>query len=327
MEARLYAEDPDKGFLPSIGRLDHFLLPEEHVRIDTGVEEGGEVSQFYDPMIAKLIAQGETREEAAGILADACREVEVWPVRTNAAFLARCLDHADFISGDIDTGFIGAREDVLIKQAPSQDAILAAIALAAEDAAVQVGLPAEGDRQSPWQATPDGIYGFRLNGAPQTTHRLDLDGQRIEGRAQPLFPGEWRWLVSANDLLEEVAVLHEQVIVGERRALNFVRTENGAVIFEHGAAMEVREIDTGGSKNGGAVSDGALVAPMPGKIVAVSAKPGDTVKKGATVVVLEAMKMEQALVAPFDGVVAAVPVEVGQQVVEGALLAKVDAAT
>ena len=110
MEARLYAEDPDNGFLPSIGRLDHFQLPDD-LRVDTGVEQGGEVSQYYDPMIAKLIVHEDTREAAAARLADACCEVEVWPVRTNAAFLARCLDHPRFVAGDVDTGFIGAEED------------------------------------------------------------------------------------------------------------------------------------------------------------------------------------------------------------------------
>ncbi|MCA3698372.1 MAG: ATP-grasp domain-containing protein, partial [Brevundimonas sp.] len=112
MEARLYAEDPANGFLPSIGRLDHFVLP-EGVRVDTGVEQGGEVSQFYDPMIAKLIVHADTREAAAARLAETCGSVEVWPVRTNAGFLVRCLEHPRFVMGDVDTGFIGAEEGAL----------------------------------------------------------------------------------------------------------------------------------------------------------------------------------------------------------------------
>lgn len=111
MEARLYAEDPANGFLPSIGKLEHFVLPDD-IRVDTGVYEGGEVSQFYDPMIAKLIVHETSREAAAARLADACGEVEVWPVRTNAGFLVRCLEHPSFVSGDVDTGFI-AREEGL----------------------------------------------------------------------------------------------------------------------------------------------------------------------------------------------------------------------
>ncbi|HEY3813417.1 MAG TPA: acetyl/propionyl/methylcrotonyl-CoA carboxylase subunit alpha [Caulobacteraceae bacterium] len=326
MEARLYAEDPAKGFLPSIGPLDHFVLPEDEIRVDTGVEEGSEVSQFYDPMIAKLIARGDTREEAAETLAEACRAVEVWPVRTNAAFLARCLSHPDFIAGDVDTGFIPSRLDDLTATHLSPDATVAALALAAEDAAADLGLPSDSDRMSPWQATPDGLYGFRLNAPERTTHRVELAGEALEGDASPMAPGEWRWRVGEGDDAEDALVLHEQVLVGERRALNFIRTEDGAVLFDDGAALELRESEIAGhADTGAAVSDGSLRAPMPGKIVAVQAKPGDTVEKGRPLVVLEAMKMEHALTAPFDGVVAEVPVKVGDQVTEGTLLAKVDA--
>ncbi|HEX8661830.1 MAG TPA: biotin carboxylase N-terminal domain-containing protein, partial [Brevundimonas sp.] len=109
MEARLYAEDPANGFLPSIGKLEHFDLPgpdrahrSVDVRVDTGVEEGGEVSQFYDPMIAKLIVHADSREEAARRLADVCGQVEVWPVKANAGFLKRCLEHPRFVAGDVD---------------------------------------------------------------------------------------------------------------------------------------------------------------------------------------------------------------------------------
>jgi propionyl-CoA carboxylase alpha chain/3-methylcrotonyl-CoA carboxylase alpha subunit len=324
MEARLYAEDPAKGFLPSIGPLAHFRLPEDDVRVDTGVEEGGEVSQFYDPLIAKLIAHGDTREAAAAQLAEACRAVEVWPVRTNAAFLARCLDHADFVAGEVDTAFIPDRLEQLIAPRPSPDLAVAALALAAEDAAAGLGLPQAGDRFSPWQATPDGLYGFRLNGPARTSHRVEVDGETITGEARPYLPGEWRWLVGVDGRLEEAVVQNEQVVVGERRALGFVRTPDGAVVFDEGAAITVREVaGQGGAAAGGAVSDGTLRAPMPGRIVAVQAEAGATVVKGSPLVVLEAMKMEHALIAPFDGVVSELPVKVGDQVVEGALLARV----
>jgi 3-methylcrotonyl-CoA carboxylase alpha subunit len=329
MEARLYAEDPAKGFLPSIGPLEHFRMPEE-IRVDTGVEEGGEVSQFYDPMIAKLIARGDTREEAAAALADACREVEVWPVRTNAAFLARCLDHPDFVAGDIDTGFIPARQEQLVSAPPSADAFVAALALAAEDAASALGLPADSDRLSPWQATPDGLYGFRLNAPISTHHRVEVDGETILGGARPLVEGEWRWLVELRDEVsgvgrfEEASIQYEQVLVGERRVLNFVRTDGGVVLFDDGAAIAVRESEIAGPAGGAAAeSDGSIRSPMPGKIVAVQVSAGQTVEKGKPMVVLEAMKMEHALSAPFDGVVAELNAKVGDQVSDGALLVKV----
>ena len=326
MEARLYAEDPAKGFLPSIGPLEHFRLPEDMVRVDTGVEEGGEVSQFYDPMIAKLIASGDTREDAALILAAACREVEVWPVRTNAAFLARCLEHPDFLSGDVDTGFIPGRQDELVPAKPSSDAFVAALALAAEDAAAAMGMPSEGDRLSPWQATPDGLYGFRLNAGSSTHHRVEVAGETVVGGARPLAEGEWRWLVEHEGRFEQASVQFEQVLVGERRALSFVRSEDGVVLFDDGAAVEVRESEIAGASAGGAaVSDGSIRSPMPGKIVAVQVTAGQSVEKGRPLVVLEAMKMEHALAAPFDGVVAELNAKVGDQVVDGAVLAKVQA--
>ncbi|HYE44097.1 MAG TPA: biotin carboxylase N-terminal domain-containing protein, partial [Caulobacteraceae bacterium] len=327
MEARLYAEDPAKGFLPSIGPLDHFRLPEgESVRVDTGVEEGGEVSQYYDPMIAKLIVHAETREEAAAELAAACREVEVWPVRTNAAFLARCAGHADFVDGDVDTGFIPARLESLVPAAHSPDVVIAALALAAQDAAAKLGLPADGDRLSPWQATPEGLYGFRLNAEPFIEHRVEVGGETVRGRVRPLNAGEWRWVIEHEGRFEDASIQHEMVIVGERRALNFVRSDYGVVLFDEGAAIEVRESELAGSGVVEAAASGSLTAPMPGRIVAVQAKAGDTVAKGAPLLVMEAMKMEHAMTAPFDGVVAELPVAPGDQVVEGALLVKVEAA-
>ena len=132
MEARLYAEDPANGFLPSIGRLEHFVMPDD-VRVDTGVEQGGEVSQFYDPMIAKLIVHEDTREAAAARLAEAAGEVEVWPVKVNAGFLKRCLEHPRFVAGDVDTGFIAA-EEAALQPRPSDEATLAALTLIAEGA-------------------------------------------------------------------------------------------------------------------------------------------------------------------------------------------------
>ena len=166
LEARLYAENPASGFLPSIGMLEHFRLPGD-IRVDSAVEEGDEVSPFYDPMIAKLIAHAPTREGASDRLAQACAEVEVWPVKTSAGFLARCLDHPSFIAGDVDTGFIGAHQDALAQpQGPSDDALAVAAAAALGD---QEG-PA-----SPWRD----LTGFRLNAAPETRVRLFLDGEPI----------------------------------------------------------------------------------------------------------------------------------------------------
>jgi acetyl-CoA carboxylase biotin carboxylase subunit len=160
VEARLYAEDPNGGFLPSIGRLDHFRLP-VGVRVDTGVEAGGEVTPYYDPMIAKLIAHGSDRAEAIARLAEACRQVEAWPVRTNATFLARCVGEPDFAGGEVDTGFIDRKLDALTARRPPSPAALSSAAHARLD----------GDASDLWKA----LRGFRLNAPASTSVRL-FDG-------------------------------------------------------------------------------------------------------------------------------------------------------
>jgi acetyl/propionyl-CoA carboxylase alpha subunit len=330
MEARLYAEDPANGFLPSIGRLDHFVLP-DGVRVDTGVERGGEVSQFYDPMIAKLIVHAETREAAAEGLAEACGSVEVWPVRTNAGFLVRCLEHPRFVVGDVDTGFIGAEEGALTVGAAEHRIAMAAFGAHAEDGTIPEWsgqMP-----QSPWAGWSQGLYGFRLNRAPGAGLHLFRRGEALSAvvNAPPLSRGktEETFVVRMGG---ETATYQSQIGPGSRTTvtvdgqsgLSLYVTDDQVVIFEDGdAAVFERHAPRTGAA--GAASDGSLRAPMPGKIVATPAKAGDAVTKGQPVVVLEAMKMEHALVAPFDGVVGEVGVSVGDQVAADAVLAVVEA--
>jgi 3-methylcrotonyl-CoA carboxylase alpha subunit len=286
MEARLYAEDPANGFLPSIGRLEHFVMP-DGIRVDTGVEQGGEVSQFYDPMIAKLIVHEDTREAAAARLAEAAGEVEVWPVKTNAGFLKRCLDHPRFVTGDVDTGFIAAEEGTLSAPEPSKTVINNASDLLWRSRSVN---PADS-----WD-TEYGAVGFRLNAPSVTEHIFFINGAAHQG-----------------GYLNGRPVVHYGPEI-----------DGGFVVFYQGDAYEVsRRAPRSGAA--GAISDGSLRAPMPGKVVAAPVKAGDVVAKGQPVVVLEAMKMEHALTAPFDGVVEHVAA-VGDQVVEAAVLAVVKAA-
>ena len=274
MEARLYAENPSTGFLPSIGPLDRLRFP-AGVRVDSGVEEGGEVTPFYDPMIAKLIVHGATRVEAAAKLAAAARGTQVWPVRTNAAFLARAAVHPDFVNGRVDTGFIERHNALLIPPTEPSQAVLAAAAAAI--------LPAEtGD---PW----DSVRGFRANASPEVTVEVEVAGKP--------------YLVAPmNDPSAEIA---------------------DGVLFLDGEAWQfgARQADHGG---GGGAGDGAILSPMPGRIIAVLIEAGQTVVKGQRLLVLEAMKMEQALHAPFNGTVAELKVSEGVQVPEGTLLVRID---
>ena len=281
MEARIYAENPATGFLPSTGRLDRLRFP-AGVRIDSGVEEGGEVSPFYDPMIAKLIVHAASRREAAARLAQAAGGVEAWPVRTNAAFLASAAAHPDFTGGRIDTGFIERHLDALVAGTEPSEAI--------RQAAARAMLPT--DARDPWGAGS----GFRVNAAPCRLIELEIAGKpclvEVDGSA-------------AAGRVERVG--------GER------------ILFLGGEAWPFGppRVDHAG---GGAVGDGAILAPMPGRVIAVAVEEGATVTKGQRLVVLEAMMMEQALLAPFAGVGAELTASAGAQVAEGVLLARIEMA-
>ena len=333
MEARLYAEDPAKGFLPSIGPLEHFRLPDddEGVRVDTGVEEGGEVSQHYDPMIAKLIVHGEDREAAAAGLADACSRVEVWPVRTNAGFLVRCLDHPDFLSGEVDTGFIPAREAELTT--PENTALATAAALGVE-AIEATWRKAPGEDPftpaSPWNGDGSGLFGFRLNASRRSEVRLDGPDGVVAASTAPApgghpMDGDLMLTLSGRDFAVGDASAASVMVDGDE--VTVIQRGEARVAFVDGDAFVFRTPNFAGAAAAGAASDGALRAPMPGKIVAVQAKAGDAVSLGQPIVVLEAMKMEHALTAPFDGVLADLPAKVGDQVTDGAVLARVEAAS
>ncbi len=275
IEARLYAEDPAAGFLPSIGTLEHLRLSED-LRIDTGVEEGGEVSPFYDPMIAKIIASGEDRDEAIAALLDGINDTEVWPVRTNAGFLGRLLVHPDFIAGKVDTGLIAREGDALVTP-PAPDA----------EELQEVAAALCGSAGSdPWSAA----VGLRLNAPPRAQARLlDDSGQvHVVDLRQ----------IEADEPSREVLLLDS----GFARRYTLERVEGG---LHHSAA------------------DGAILSPMPGKIIAVDVSEGQHVTKGQKLLTLEAMKMEHTLTAPFDGTVVELNATPGGQVQVEALLARI----
>ena len=298
MEARLYAEDPRTGFLPSTGRLNEFHLDDQVARIDTGVMRGSEISPFYDPMIAKIICKGTSRDEACDRLAFSCDAVLTWPVRNNAGFLAALLRHPDFVGGDIDTGFIARHDQTLLVGSEPSDALI-------DTAAINIFLAGGGSRGAfdpkddeaagdPWRD----LLGMRLNRTPDRSIRMLVDGQSAVGRTDGKKLG----------------------------ACSLVwQTDQGVLLVDRGWPHEFTVERTDGGL-GGAASDGAILAPMPGKVIAVDVAAGDTVTKGQKLLVLEAMKMEHALTAPFDGTVAELTVAVGAQVQVEALLVRVEKA-
>jgi propionyl-CoA carboxylase alpha chain/3-methylcrotonyl-CoA carboxylase alpha subunit len=314
MEARLYAEDPANGFLPSVGPLARFHLPAE-VRVDASAGEGDQVSPYYDPMLAKLISHEATREAAAASLADACAEVRAWPVRTNAWLLSRCLRDEGFAAGDVDTGFIEARLEVLAaRPRPDRPARIAAAAAFALDAA-------SGPGADPWTR---GLGAFRLNRPPGAPLRLYGDGEAVDVIVTSLAAGEMTGRLSEEPFAVRRAGDGAFAVDGD---VVFVDDgERGEKIaFRGGAAFSFRLADAAAVSSAEA-SDGAIRAPMPGRIAAVEAKVGDTVRSDQILVTLEAMKMEHALKAPFDGVVIEVAVSEGDQVAEGIVAVRLEPA-
>jgi len=303
IEARLYAEDPAKGFLPSVGRLRHLMLPEQQVRVETGVVEGDEVSPFYDPMIAKLVATGPDRAAAISTLRHACAVTAVWPVKTNAAFLLACLNDPVFRAGEMTTALIAQRGDELLPVATPSEAIrdtaAKAILVQAAGAAVfQIGdtLADEEDlRSRPWTGT----MGFRLNSAPHRRVRFELNGEATEAAVESAFAPLNAWVESSGATL----------LIGQ----------NDGRVF----AARLNEPRGTGTTHG--LHDGEIEAPMPGKVTAVEVSQGGKVAKGQRLLTLEAMKMEHALTAPFDGMVVELNAKPGAQVTEGQLLVKVEA--
>jgi acetyl/propionyl-CoA carboxylase alpha subunit len=292
VEARLYAEDPAHGFLPSAGALDRLELPDT-VRVDSGFEEGDVIPTAYDPMIAKLIAHGDDRSTALTALQTACGRVIAWPVRTNAGFLHRLLGLPHVVGGNVETGLIGEAGSALLAPPPPSIGVLHSAALAWLDAhPFPEGL-------DPWIA----LTGFRVNASARRVVRLECAGRRYDVDIDASPEGEA--LSGTSGLTPEHG--------------------GNLVVFADGDAYDFTAPGAMGAGNAG-IADGAVLSPMPGRIVAVTAEAGGTVTKGAPLVTLEAMKMEHVLTAPFDGTVAEVTVEVGQQVSEGVLLARLEAA-
>jgi 3-methylcrotonyl-CoA carboxylase alpha subunit len=287
IEARLYAEDPAKGFLPSTGRLDVLHLPSS-ARIETGVDEGAEVSPFYDPMIAKVVVRAQNRGDALAALSAACRATAVWPVKHNAWFLARLAETPWFVEGRMTTASI----EQYIAQLSAEPKPSAELLAAAASDAFFAHIPRDGTRRA------QGLSGLRLNATRHCSVALSFNGDRV---TVPLDFG------TADQF--------------RGRPTSQWASEH-SVYFENGAAFHLppyREVRSASAS----AHDGDILAPMPGKVIALDVAEGQPVEAGQRLMVLEAMKMEHALTAPFAGTVADLSARVGSQVQVEALLARV----
>ncbi|MDK3072371.1 acetyl/propionyl/methylcrotonyl-CoA carboxylase subunit alpha [Sedimentitalea sp. JM2-8] len=302
-EARLYAEDVPKGFLPATGTLTHLSFP-QGCRADSGVRAGDAISPWYDPMISKVIVHGPTRSVALSRLDRALSGTQVAGTVTNLAFLGALARHDGFAAGDVDTGLIGRDLDKLVTPAEPAPRIKVAAGMAALNV-IETGWDSG---FTLWQPLVRGVS-LAWQGAP---FELNL---RAEG------PDRQRWTVDGSEVLAERVAGVWQV---EGLALPEIAVAGSTVtVFDdYGLAFDI--VDPL-ARAAGATGDGNLIeAPMPGLVKAVLARPGQEVAQGDRLAVLEAMKMEHALLAARDGVVAEVLVSDGEQVEAGSALVRLE---
>jgi 3-methylcrotonyl-CoA carboxylase alpha subunit len=325
IEARVYAEDPARGFLPAIGRLEHLQEPATsgHVRVDTGVREGDEIGVHYDPMIAKLICWDTDRDSALRRLRQALADYQVAGLATNLQFLSAVVSHRAFAlahrePGLLDTGLIERYQaELLPAQEPVDDEVLA---IAALDQCLRVVQAAQehastsSDPGSPWH----GASGWRLN---QDNHHVL--GFVDAGRTVPVtahyrphgylldLPDGSRSVSGEVDADGAIAV----EIDGARMLAQVVRRGTELTVFARGRSHRLELAVTDATHEAG--DEGSLVSPMPGSVIDVLVKVGDSVVKGAPLMLIEAMKMEHTIAAPADGVVKEVFFAKGDQVREG----------
>jgi 3-methylcrotonyl-CoA carboxylase alpha subunit len=308
IEARVYAEDPEHGFLPATGPIVGLDLPAD-VRVESGVEAGGEVTPFYDPMIAKLIAHAPTREAALHRMANALDHTRVAGVRSNVAFLGVLCRAPEFREGKVDTGFIDRNLTALgaVPHDPDRAAAaLGVVRLLEGDEAAAPPAEESAEANSPWAAHD----GFQLCGARSIAVPILIDG---EGADATVTYGQ-----------DGMSV----VIDGAAPAADakVFAADEEVYVLRHGRQTRVRLKDVSAAAAEAGGGDGAIKAPMHGKVLELFVGAGDAVAGGQRLAVIEAMKMEHTLRAPFAGVVADVAVGAGVQVVEGAKIMLIERA-
>ena len=343
IEARIYAENPEKGFLPSIGRLTHLHTPAAvafvlgasastapaPVRIDSGVRAGDVISPFYDPMIAKLIVWGPDRNAALAQMADALAQYQVVGLSTNIAFLQRLIGSAAFSTADLDTGLIERHHDVLFPAPAPVSLPMLALACAAVLGSERAAA-ATTDAANPWAAHS----GWRMHAQLQRTLLLADEAHAYRLSVTYLTDGFLLQLQGGSSVAAPMTLLEharadtvlrlgDDIVRGR-----VVRDDESLHVFYAGDHATLRHPDPMAHTGVAEAAGGRLTAPMPGKIVAVLVAPGDSVATGAPLMVMEAMKMEHTIAAPHAGVVDAVLYTVGDQVADGVPLLsfKIDAA-
>ncbi len=326
IEARLYAEDADRGFLPSTGTLRRLRLPapSAHVRVDTGVEEGDSITPYYDPMIAKLIVWDVDRDAALRRMSQALADCQVVGVTTNAGFLRRLVNTDSFAHAKLDTALIEREQAALSAAGDTDDALWQLAAVAAVASTAGAGSDAR-DPHSPWQAQD----GWRLGASAPRVLPLQQGERRHTLKVWAQADG---WRVQCDDaapvqVIGTASMQGLTVQLGERRwSLQLLRDGDQLYLFGADGQHRFTLHDPVGESDHAVADAGSLLAPMPGRIVATLVAAGTEVKRGTPLVVLEAMKMEHTLQAPADGTVKGYRAKAGDQVGDGAVLVDFEAA-
>jgi 3-methylcrotonyl-CoA carboxylase alpha subunit len=331
LEARIYAEDANKGFLPSTGMLVRLSPPAEslNVRVDTGVEEGDEITPYYDPMIAKLIVWDEHRDAALARMRKALADYQVAGVTTNIDFLSRLVACPAFAGADLDTGLIERQKEFLFPaaQAVPRDALLVATVgeLLWEQHEAKQTAKASGDPHSPWHAR-DG-WRMNLSAARMIGFR---DGDSLIETLVRYQGDKWQITINGHTTLARGKKLEGDrfaVELDDRRlTASVVAVDEKRSIFINGSTYSLLRDDPLHLVEAGGTQGGGLTAPMPGKIIALLAQPGQKVEKGAPLLILEAMKMEHTITAPSAGTVNSFCYAAGEQVADGAALVEFEGA-
>ena len=301
VEARVYAEDPEHGFLPSTGAIVALELPSD-IRVDTGIEPGGQVTPYYDPMIAKLIAQAPTRQAALDRLAQALERTVIAGVRSNVAFLANLCRTDEFRRGAVDTGFIDRNLSRLGAVPQPRDNGSAALGVARLLNAAAANEAGSVDDWAPSESPWDSGDGFQLGGVRSIAIPIVIDGENADATITYAKDGA-RVAVDGADPATDAKVF---------------AAGHDAYVVRGGRQTRIQIRDFAAPNASASAGDGVIKAPMHGKVLEVLAAVGDRVAFGQRLAVIEAMKMEHTLRAPFAGIVKQVPVRTGAQVVESA---------
>jgi len=329
LEVRLYAENPARNFMPATGTLSRlrFADHDRHVRIDTGVVEGDVVTPFYDPMIAKIIVWDENRDRALSRLRGAIKNTEVVGVKTNLGFLGHIAANPHFAAAELDTGFIERHQDVLIPPpTPTPRRVLALAALAvllerADDAEATAWNNA--DATSPWHS----VAGWRLNDDGHDEIKFVDDDAVIGVPVRYVDGGVGGGFVFdfADGAIEAAGRLEDDdrlvaVLDGVRTAVTVIHDADAVTVIEHSMIYALGFFDPLSAAEEEVESGGGVVAPLPGKVIALLVEAGAVVEKGTPLMIVEAMKMEHTITAPAAGSIAAFRYAAGDAVDEGALL-------